>query len=547
MSTTASPRLQPGQNPAPPTPASGFAAVPDWVRWTVVCLLSFGMVIAYTDRVNLSAVLTEIGRDMGLDKERQGMAMSAFFWTYTIFQIPAGMLVDRFGVRVLYLCGFLLWSVASAATTLIGGSFAILIALRLMVGTGESVVTSSSLRYIRDHFDENRRGLAVGIYMSGTKIGPAVGIPIAAYLAKNFGWQSMFLILGAGSLLWLVPFLLLVKKGDKSARGRETAAGSGTASSVTLGQALRTPAMWGIILGTYCYMYFVYYSMTWMPTYFRERHGMSIEKMSWFSFVSFGGMAVVAVLAGWAADKWIARGGDPVRVRKIFTIAGLLAASLQTLSVFTDSQPLMIFFTVASLCGLGLATANYWALTTSLMPGALPVAIQNTAANLAGVVAPWLTGSLIKQTGSFDAPIKAVGVWLALGIGAYVLLVSRKYSVARGHLLPGALLILGSRLLTFPGNHVSGDKATSGLFVLFVLLGAAAFCGGFLSLLGLARRVRTVLALIAAAGALVLTVGSRGSITTLPNLCALTLCAIALHRLVRAGPDLTPAHAANKA
>ena len=422
MSTTSSPRPRSDRASAEP------GGLPNWVRWAVVCLLSVGMVIAYCDRVNLSAVLTEIGRDMGLDTERQGMAMSAFFWTYTVFQIPAGMLVDRYGVRVLYLCGFLLWSLASASTTLIGGSFALLIALRLLVGTGESVVTSSSLRYIRDHFEEKRRGLAVGIYMSGTKVGPAVGIPVAAYLAKNFGWQTMFLILGAGSLLWLVPFLLLVKKSDKSAQGRSTASVTGAPASVTLGQALRTPLMWGIILGTYCYMYFVYYCMTWMPTYFRQRHGMSIEKMSWFSFVSFGGMAVVTALAGYAADRWIARGADPVRVRKIFTIAGFVAASLQTLSVFTDSQSLMIFFTVASLCGLGLATANYWALTQTLMPGALPVAIQNTAANLAGIVAPWLTGWLIKQTGSFDAPIKAVGVWLALGIAAYVFLVRREYA-----------------------------------------------------------------------------------------------------------------------
>ena len=159
---------------------------------------------------------------------------------------------------------------------------------------------------------------------------------------------------------------------------------------MTLGQALRTPLMWGIILGTYCYMYFVYYCMTWMPTYFRERHGMSIEKMSWFSFVSFGGMALVTAMAGWAADYWISKGGEPVRVRKVFTIAGFCAASLQTLSVFTDSQSLMIFFAVASLCGLGLATANYWALTTTLMPGALPVAIQIPPRISAAVVAPWL-------------------------------------------------------------------------------------------------------------------------------------------------------------
>ena len=106
-------------------------------------------------------------------------------------------------------------------------------------------------------------------------------------------------------------------------------------------------------------------------------------------------------------------------------------AATQTISVFTDSVPAMIFFTVFSLCGLGLATANYWALTQTLIPGgsiALVVGIQNTAANLAGIVAPWLTGWMIQKTGSFDTPIKAVGVWLVLGIASYVFLVRWRFA-----------------------------------------------------------------------------------------------------------------------
>lgn len=392
------------------------------LRWWVVCLLSLGMVIGYCDRVNVSAVLPEIGKALGLDKAQLGMTQSAFFWTYALFQIPGGMLADRYGVRVVYTCGFLLWSLASAATTMVTG-LAGLIAVRLLVGTGEAVVTSCSLRYISEHFQEKERGSAVGIYMSGTKIGPAIGIPVAAYLALMFGWRPMFMILGLGTLLWLVPWLLWVRKDDPAARPRNV--GSQYAALWT---ALKSPLMWGIIGGTYCYMYFVYYCMTWMPTYFREKHGMSIEKMSWFSFVAFGGMALVAVVAGWAADRFIARGHDAVKVRKWFTIAGFAAAATQTFSVFTDSQSLMVFFTVFSLCGLGLATANYWALTQTLMPGALPVAIQNTAANIAGIVAPWFTGFMIQETGSFDTPIKAVGVWLTLGIGCYLVLVRREYA-----------------------------------------------------------------------------------------------------------------------
>jgi MFS family permease len=398
------------------------------MRWAVVILLSLGMVIAYCDRVNLTVALPEMEKVMTLDKAQQGMALSAFFWTYTLFQIPAGMLVDRYGARMLYLFGFLLWSVASALTTFTTG-LASLIAFRMLVGTGESVVTSSSLYYIRNHFSEKERGLAVGLYMTGTKIGPAVGLPLAAALVVSYGWQTMFLLMGVVSLIWVMPWLLWVKKDDPAARGVDQA-GSSAGQRLSLGQALSSRLMWGVILGTYCYMYFVYYCMTWMPRYFQQKHNMSLQETSWYAGVSFGGMALVAALAGWAADRLISAGRDPVSVRRAFTIAGFVMAATQTLSVYTTSQSLMMFFTIASLCGLGLATANYWALTQTLMPGALPVAIQNTAANLAGIVAPWLTGWLVQQTGSFDAPIKTIGVWLVLGICSYVFLVRREYAPA---------------------------------------------------------------------------------------------------------------------
>jgi MFS family permease len=397
-------------------------------RWYVVCWLSLGMVIAYIDRVNLTSAMPEIGKMLQLDEAQRGMALSAFFWTYTIGQIPAGMLVDRHGVRMLYTAGIVLWSIASAATVFTTGLWA-LIATRLVVGLGESVVTSSSLRYIRAHFAEKERGFAVGVYMTGTKIGPAVGLPLAGFLVVQYGWQAMFLMMGLGSLLWLGPWLGWVKRDDPAALPAVPGTAKG-GDSVSLGDALKSRVMWGIIIGTYCYMYFVYYCMTWMPQYFQKTHGMSIKDSNWFGGVSFGGMAAVAAIGGWAADRMIARGAEPIFVRRLFTVAGFLMAAMQTLSVFTDSKELMIGLTVASLCGLGLATANYWALTQTLMPGAVPVAIQNTAANLAGIVAPWLTGWMVKETGSFDAPIKAVGIWLMLGVFAYMFMVRRSASAA---------------------------------------------------------------------------------------------------------------------
>ena len=118
-------------------------------------------------------------------------------------------------------------------------------------------------------------------------------------------------------------------------------------------------------------------------------------------------------------------------MRKGFTIAGFVLAATQTIAAYTDSTQAMLFFAVFSLCGLGLMTANYWALTQTLIPGgriAVVVGIQNTASNFAGAVSPWIAGWLVERTGSFDAPIRVAAFWLALGLASYVFLVRKKYA-----------------------------------------------------------------------------------------------------------------------
>jgi MFS family permease len=402
-------------------------------RWWVAGLLSFGMVNAYFDRVALTIALPVMTQSFDLSDTQKGLALSAFFWSYTVLQIPSGKLVDRFGVRTPYIIGYVLWSLASAGTAL-STSLVFLITVRLLLGAGESVVTPSSMRYISMHFAEKQRGKAVGIYMTGTKLGPALGLPLAGYLIAQYGWQAMFLIMGLGGLVFLVPWMAWVKKDDIAALGREEREAlepETRKERIPLTKVLASPVMWGVIIGTYCYMYFVYYCMTWMPDYLMRVHGMNIKESSAFTGASFGGMAVMIWVGGWAADYFIGRGHDPVNVRKLFTILGFACAATQTISVFTDNVEAKLFFTAFALCGLGLATANYWALTQTLIPGgsiAGVAGVQNTAANLAGATAAGLTGWLVDITGSFDAPIYSVGFWLLIGIAAYAFLVKPKYA-----------------------------------------------------------------------------------------------------------------------
>jgi MFS transporter, ACS family, D-galactonate transporter len=394
-------------------------------RWLVVALLTVGVVIAYTDRINLSAALPQIRMSFPISAEASGILLSAFFWAYTLLQTPAGWLVDRFGLKWPYAAGLFLWSAVSAATALVS-SLNGLIVMRVVLGIGESIVTPASMRYLRDNFAEHERGLPIGIYFSGTKYGPAIGAPIATYLVLSYGWRWMFLLNGALCILWLVPWLLFVRDDRKSSQVQEKSA------SVSWGAIFGSPLMWGTCVATFCYMYFVYFCMTWMPTYFKDRFGLSLTASGWFTFMSFGGMATVAILAGWAADRLIARGRNPVTIRKGFTIVGFVLAFSEVFGAFSHSTTTLLFLAVFSLSGLGLATANYWALTQTLTPAsasARVAGIQNTAANMAGIAAPWITGILVQRTGSFNAPLIAIGFWLLLGIACYLFLVRERHAL----------------------------------------------------------------------------------------------------------------------
>jgi MFS transporter, ACS family, D-galactonate transporter len=383
------------------------------------------MVIAYIDRTALSvAIAVPDFRDyFGLSNSQRGLMNSAFFWSYALLQVPAGWMVDRVGVKYPYAASFLFWSITSACTGF-ARSVTQLFVVRLLLGIGEATVAPASLRWIRMNIEEKQRGLAMGIYMAGTKIGPAIGAPIAAFLIAAYGWRAMFYMTGLVSMIWLVPWLLLVRN-DKP---QPVAARAAAMPDVPFLQVLKGRAIWGIVIGTFCYSCYLYFCITWLPAYFKERRNLSLELMGLYTMFSFGGMALTTIASGWAADRLIARGGDPVTVRKGFTIAGLLLAATEVFGAVAASPSLALFFSIFSLAGLGIATANYWALTQTVVPGAAIGRIgglQNMASNLAGVAAPILTGWLIDATGSYETPMQAIAILLVIGAASYAFLVKR--------------------------------------------------------------------------------------------------------------------------
>ena len=400
-------------------------------RWAILSLLTIAVLISFVDRTNISAAIADKGfiRFFSLTDIGRGAIGSAFFWSYGIVQLFMGWLVDRYGVKWLYAIFFLVWCGATAGNGA-AGSFAVLLAMRFLVGAAESVVVPASYRWIRDNFDDRNTGTAVGIFTSGNKLGNALGAPIAAWLVVHYGWQMMFFVTGLVGLLWLGPWLL-VAPNDRPATAASKQAIESRMASVPWRSILASPVVWASLVVNFCYGYFGFFCATWMPAYLVEARGLSLEQSSIYTGVSFAGVALIAVLGGWAADRIIERGLDAVAVRKAFIVAGFLGACTILLGANTHSTSVAVFWNIVSLSTLGLATANLQALCRlALIPKPAVgrvTGIQQVATSLSGGTTASLSGWLHHISGGYTLPMNIIFVFL-VGGAASTLLMRREWS-----------------------------------------------------------------------------------------------------------------------
>ena len=372
-------------------------------QWAVLTLLVLSIFINYIDRGNLSIagpllMASPEKGGLGLDPARLGSLLSAFFWTYALFQLlgVVGFLLDRFDVAWVFAAAYLAWSAATAATGL-AGSFVVLFGLRLLLGMGESVAYPSYSKILATHFPEHQRGLANALIDAGSKFGPALGTLAGGLLMARFGWRPFFFVLGAASLIWLVPWMKWMPRG-KGIVAAHTAPPPGVL------RILRQRSAWGSIGGLFCGNYFWYFLLTWLPSYMvMERH-FSMNRMATMGALAFLAIGLSSALCGWLSDRWIAAGATPTRVRKTFTAGGLALSTIILPVAMVDSKELSMALLFLACIFFGMWSSNHWALIQTLAgpPAAAKwTAVQNGAGNLAGVAAPALTGLVVERTGQF--------------------------------------------------------------------------------------------------------------------------------------------------
>jgi len=385
----------------------------------VLFLLALSVFINYLDRGNLSIAAPLLKNEFQLSATQLGVLLSSFFWTYSFFLPVSGSLVDRLDVKWVLATGFFLWSAATAATGVVH-AFGTLILVRMALGAGESVSYPACSTILSRYLPEHKRGFANASIVSGMALGPAFGTLAGGILMSRFGWRPVFLVVGIVSLLWLVPWLRWMPRTQTDSDLHPGLPAPG------MFQILGQRSAWGTCVGLFCVNYLLYFLLTWLPFYLVHERHFSLAGMAKIAGLAYFLMAVSSTSAGWASDRCIASGKTPTLVRKTFMVAGQVGAGISLAACVVSGPVLSVVCLLFATVCWGISASNTWAITQTLAgPQASGkwTGLQNFLGNLAGVVAPALTGLVVDRTGKFFWAFIITAVIASLGSLSWIFIV----------------------------------------------------------------------------------------------------------------------------
>lgn len=408
------------------------------LRWWVVSLIALATIINYIDRQSLNVLWPEISVDLYPDKtdderkEIYALISVVFVFSYAFGQAIFGKIFDWIGTRLGFVLSIGVWSVATAlhavATTVL--SFSI---FRSILGVAEAGNWPGATKGNAEWFPTKERALAQGIFNSGAAVGGIISIPLIAYLTIHFSWQSIFILVGAAGLLWLVPWMVLVKRPPKahpwiseeernyilSGQRNQDIDQDGNFDegyNPTTSEMLSHKESWGVIIASAMIDPIWWLFVFWIPIYLSEVYGMDVKTIGIYGWVPYVGAMFGAWFGGLLAQNRIKVGWTVSRTRKMVITLGCLIMLPALLAMSNPGAPTTAVLLMAIiLFGFQTAIGNVQTLPSDLFGGKT----VGTLAGLAGMAAklavaaltsliPWLTA------GGNYTPAFLIGAMLAL-------------------------------------------------------------------------------------------------------------------------------------
>jgi ACS family glucarate transporter-like MFS transporter len=384
-----------------------------------LCLLA---AITYLDRVAISVAGPRIQESLQLSPEMWGWVVGIFTVSYAVFEIPTGRMGDRNGARRVLTRVVLWWS---AFTTFTGmtSNYYVLLFTRFCFGAGEAGYLPNVGISISRWFPVVERARAFGFVWMSAQLGGALSPLLIVPIQVRYGWRVSFYVLGVIGVLWCIAWYRWYrdspteKPNVTQAEIDEIGAPSLTGDhSLPWGIVLRSRNLWAVLLMVFCYVFALYFFISWLHTFLVKGRGFSEGQLLLSTAPALLG-ACGNVCGGFVSDALVKRLGIKWGRRSI-GLVGLGCAALFTVATILTTN------TLATLLFLGLVYAGITLQQTVASTVAVDIGKKHVgailgAANTAGSVGGFLFsvsfGYFVKWFGSYDLALIPVAVMLALG------------------------------------------------------------------------------------------------------------------------------------
>lgn len=413
-------------------------------RFGIYILLLVMTLINYFDRTVLSIAMPALIHVFDLTPVAVGYLLSSFIWSYAPLQLPAGMVLDRWGTRkTAWRCiGF--WSAATALTGL-SWNFASLFVCRLMLGVGESPTFALGTRAVREWAPAKERAYATAIFASGPALGTAVGAVVIAWLVGTVGWRMAFVISGALGFVWIVFWLKFFRNPEDAAwlpeaertmiLAERAPGGTTDAHGMSLKELLSYRTMWGLFLTQGCVNYTQYLFLTWLPTYLVQSRGLNILHSGLETGICYLGAMVLTLVLGKLSDRVLSPAALQAGKRRYAVVVLALGAAVMVFAPAVESQVTLLVLLTISIACVQSVFVNTYSLTNDLLHAGKSIGSAigwiQFGGNIFGLAAPIATGYIVAATGSFTSAFLLAGVLLVTGAVIMLTMTHRPIGAAR--------------------------------------------------------------------------------------------------------------------
>jgi ACS family D-galactonate transporter-like MFS transporter len=415
-------------------------------RLIVLALITIATLVNYLDRTVMSVAAPLIRGEFHIDPGIVGIVFSAFSFSYAFSQIPGGAFLDRHGIRLTYALALFFWSGMTLLLGFANGAIW-LIACLLMLGVFEAPCYPANSRILSNWFPQAERASAMGVYSIGQYAGLALFSPLLFWITGNYGWRSLFLIVGAVGIAFSFVMYAAYRDPDKSRKVNQAeldhiAAGGGLGANIAptrfswanVRALLRHRQIVGASLGQFCSNSTQVFFLTWFPTYLATERHMEWLKVGTAAILPYAAASIGVLSGGLFSDFLLRRTGSANLARKLPIVIGLLlAAAIVSANYVADNSLVIVIMSVAffgqGICNLG------WTVIADIAPknlAGLTGGVFNFCANLAGILTPIVIGALVKSTGSFFGGLAYIAVLALLGILCYVVVLGDIHRLEAG-------------------------------------------------------------------------------------------------------------------